>query len=182
MLPVVRRDQTRRTATTSCSGRLGDHSAHPSQEVEVHYRWHALYGRKVRQLYAERRSGREIAVVESEPGVAIVLAAWMLDPATCAEMSFGPPTIDLLSLADLHRLLKAFGLRRTCSDEHSPVEEVHHAIADAPDCLQPATPSIRDVAGSADVDGYDECRSPHHRSAFCPPSVGGRRSRSRGDR
>jgi hypothetical protein len=55
--------------------------------VAVHYRWHALHGRKVRQLYVERRSGREVAVVEAEPGVAIVLAAWMLDPAICATMS-----------------------------------------------------------------------------------------------
>jgi hypothetical protein len=34
--------------------------------MEVHYRWHALHGRKVRQLYAEQRSGREVVVVEAE--------------------------------------------------------------------------------------------------------------------
>jgi hypothetical protein len=115
---------------------IGGHSAHMRQEVEAHYRWHALYGRKVQQLYVEQRSGREIAVVEIEPGVAIVVAAWMLDPIACAAMSFGPPAVDLLGLADRHRLLMTFGPRRTCSDEHSPVEEVHHAIAVASDCLQ----------------------------------------------
>ena len=105
---------------------LRGHSAH-IQEVVVHCRWHALSGRKVRQLYAERRTGREVAIVEAEPGVAIVLSAWMLDPVACAVLSFGPPLVDLLSLADLHRLLKTLGLRRTCFDEPSPNSEVCHA-------------------------------------------------------
>lgn len=100
------------------------HSAHINQDAEVHYRWHALHGRKVRQLYAERRSGREVVVVEATPGVAIVLAAWMLDPAICATMFFGTPAIDIAGVADLDRLLKALGLRRTCSDDPPPTEEV----------------------------------------------------------
>src|ERR1700744_2208813 len=105
---------------SSARGLLRGHSAHINQEVEVHYRWHALHGRKVRQLYAERRSGREVAVVEAEPGVAIVLAAWMLDPAVCATMSFGPPAVDIAGLVDLDRLLKAFGLRRAYFGEPPP--------------------------------------------------------------
>src|SRR3954470_6920246 len=93
------------------------HSAHINQDVEVHYRWHALHGRKVRQLYAERRCGRDVAVVEAERGVAIVIAAWMLDPGICAAMSLGSPTVDITGLADLDRLLRALGLRRACSAE-----------------------------------------------------------------
>ena len=108
--------------------------------MEVHYRWHALYGRKVRQLYAEQRSGREVVVVEAEPGVAIVLAAWMLDPAVCSTMSLGAPTINIAGLADLDRLLKARGLRRRCSDEPLPTEEVHHATV-AIDCSDQTTAS-----------------------------------------
>ena len=92
------------------------HSAHINQDVEVHYRWHALHGRKVRQLYAERRSGRDVVIVEAEPGVAIVLAAWMLDPAICAAMSLGAPTVDIAGLTDLDRLL-----RPSDSDEHAPM-------------------------------------------------------------
>jgi hypothetical protein len=67
--------------------------------------------------------------------VAIVLAAWMLDPAICAATSLGPPGADIVGLSNLHRLLKTLGLRRTCSDEHSSIEEVHHAIAVASDCF-----------------------------------------------
>src|SRR6202012_2164682 len=98
---------------SSARGLLRGHSAHINQDVEVHYRWHALHGRKVRQLYAERRSGREVVVVEAAPGLAVVLAAWMLEPAVCATMSLGAPTVDVVGLADLDRLLQAFGLRRT---------------------------------------------------------------------
>src|ERR1700744_1177875 len=121
---------------SSARGLLRGHSAHINQEVEVHYRWHALHGRKVRQLYAERRSGREGVVVEAAPGVGICVAAGMLDPAICATMSLGAPRIDTAGLADLDRLLKALGLRRTCSDEPSSTKEVHHAVAVASDCLE----------------------------------------------
>jgi hypothetical protein len=80
---------------------LRGHSAHISREVEVHYRWHALHGRKVRQLYAERRSGREVVGAEAAPDVAIVLAACMLDAAICATMSLGTATVEVAGLADL---------------------------------------------------------------------------------
>ena len=85
--------------------------------MEVHYHWHALHGRKVRQVYTERRSDRDVAIVEAEPGVAIVIAAWMLDPTICAAMSLGSPTVDIIGLTDLNRLLRARGLRRACSAE-----------------------------------------------------------------
>ena len=145
---------------------LRGHSAHINHEVEVHYRWHALHGRKVRQLYAERRSGREVVVVEAAPGVAIVLAAWMLDPTICATMSLGTPTIDVAGLADLDRLLKALGLRRTCSDEPSSAEEVHHAVAS--DCFDQATPSAGDIAGPSRVERDDVLRPQRRRSASGP--------------
>src|SRR5215472_14197255 len=120
-------DRCRQRGCSFLTGPSRVHSAHINNDVAVHYRWHALHGRKVRQLYAERRSGREVAIVEAEPGVAIVLAAWMLDPAICATMSLGRPTVDIAALADLDRLLKALGLRRACSAEPAPSEEVHHA-------------------------------------------------------
>src|SRR6202034_1749239 len=144
MLPARRRGPNRRTDSCVFRAPSRVHSAHINKDVAVHYRWHALHSRKVRQLYAERRSGREVAIIESEPGVAIVLAAWMLDPAICATMSLGPPTIDVAGLADLDRLLKALGLRRPCSDELPSAEEIHHAVA--PGCFDQATPSAGDIA------------------------------------
>jgi CheY-like chemotaxis protein len=158
------------------------HSAHISQYVEIHYRWHAFYGRKVRRLYAERRSEREIVVVETEPGTAIVLAAWMLDAVVCAAMRFGHPAADIAALADLHRLLRALRLRRTCSGEPSTVEEVHHAIAVVPNNFQQGTPSAHDATASPGVEGDDKRRTRHRRSTSCPSSDGSRRRGPRGDR
>jgi hypothetical protein len=60
------------------------HSTHIGQEVEVHYRWHAHYGRRVRRQYVERRAGGDVVHAEVAPGVVIVVTAWMLDPAACA--------------------------------------------------------------------------------------------------
>jgi hypothetical protein len=86
-------------------------------EVEVHYRWHALYGRRVRRQYAERRAGGEVAHVEVAPGVVIVVAAWILDPAACAGMAIGAPRVTVSALADLHQLLIEHGFRRSSPDD-----------------------------------------------------------------
>ena len=42
----------------------------------------------------------------------IVVAAWMLDPAACAGMTFGAPRVSISALADLHHLLIERGFRR----------------------------------------------------------------------
>src|ERR1700742_4779304 len=167
---------------TSCPGLLRGHSAHINQEVKVHFRWHALHGRKVRQLYAERRSGREVVVVEAEPGVAIVIAAWMLDPTICATMSFGAPTPDVAGLAELDRLLRARGLRRPCSDELPPTQEIHHAIAAACNRFDQATPSAHDIAGPSGVERDDALRAQHRDPASGSSADGSFRRTARGDR
>jgi hypothetical protein len=74
--------------------------------------WHALYGRRVRLYYGEKRAGTDVVVVEGKPGVAIAVAAWMLDRATCAGLELGEPQVSVLALVELDRLLKAQGLRR----------------------------------------------------------------------
>jgi hypothetical protein len=114
---------------------------------EVYYRWHALHGRKVRQLYAERRSGRDVAIIEAQPGIAIVITAWMLDPAICAAMSLGSPMVDIIGLTDLDRLLRALGLRRACFAEPPSTEEVHHANTDASGRPRQAATSTRHSIG-----------------------------------
>lgn len=70
------------------------HSARVGAEVEVHYRWHALYGRRLRLHYSEVRDGTRLSFVEAGPGVVIVMPSWMLDPAACAATTFGAPQID----------------------------------------------------------------------------------------
>ncbi|MGB7975274.1 MAG: hypothetical protein WCF81_13195 [Roseiarcus sp.] len=70
------------------------HSARVRAEVEVHYRWHALYGRRLRLHYSEVRDGTRLSFVEAGPGVVIVMPSWMLDPAACAATTFGAPQVD----------------------------------------------------------------------------------------
>ena len=50
--------------------------------------------------YTERRAGGEVVHVEVAAGVVIVVAAWMLDPAACAGMTFGTPRVSVSALAE----------------------------------------------------------------------------------
>ena len=60
------------------------------------------------------------------PGVVIVVAGWMLDPAACAGMSLGAPCATLAALAELHQLLTEFGFRRSSRDDSTIVQEEQH--------------------------------------------------------
>src|SRR5688572_19894706 len=85
------RSQDPRRANSSSTGQSRGHSAHVAQEVEVFYKWHALYGRRVKRQYSEQRATGEVVHVEVSPGVVIVVPAWMLNAASCTGMDLGPP-------------------------------------------------------------------------------------------
>ena len=99
------------------------HSAHIGQEVEVHYRWHALYGRRVRCQRSEQRGAGPVVYLETAPGVVIVAAAWILDPAACAGMALGAPRVAVSALDELHHLLIERGFRRSSLDDPTIVQE-----------------------------------------------------------
>ena len=99
------------------------HSAHVGQEVEVHYRWHPLYGRRVRRQYSEQRAAGRFVHVEAAPGVVTVVAAWMLDPVACAGMEIGAPRVAVSALVDLHHLLIERGFRRSSRGDPNIVQE-----------------------------------------------------------
>ena len=62
--------------------------------------------------------------VEVTPGVVLVVAAWMLDAASCAGMELGAPRASMAALVDLHQLLAERGLRRSsCGVFHTDREE-----------------------------------------------------------
>jgi len=51
----------------------------------VQYRWHPLYGQRVRRIRGERRASGELVHVELTPGAAVaILPAWKLDAVYCA--------------------------------------------------------------------------------------------------
>src|ERR1700752_4521674 len=118
-----RRHRSRQTDNFCGQSQSCSHSAHIGQEVEVHYRWHALYGRRVRRQYVERRASGEVVHVEVVPGVVVVVAAWMLDPAACAGMELGAPRVAVTGLIELHQLLTEGGFRRSSVDDPIVQEE-----------------------------------------------------------
>jgi hypothetical protein len=125
---------SRRRSSCGARAQSHGHSAHIGQEVEISYRWHPLHGRRIRRHYAERRAGGEFVHVEAAPGVVIVVAAWMLDPAACAGMTSGAPRLSISALVDLHHLLIERGFRRNSSGDSTIVQEEHDetpAAADA---------------------------------------------------
>jgi hypothetical protein len=77
----------------------------------VHYRWHPLHGRQLRRHYGERRAEGDVVHVEVAPGIVIIVAAWMLDPAACVGMEVGLPRVAVSALADLHWSAPLGGVR-----------------------------------------------------------------------
>ncbi len=102
------------------------HSAHVGQEVEVFYRWHALYGRRLRRVYSERRATGELVHVEVGHGVVVAVAGWMLGAAVCSAFTMGPPRVSVRALAELHRVLVEHGHRRSLPGVHHTVGEASH--------------------------------------------------------
>jgi hypothetical protein len=90
-----------------------EHSAHIEEDVEVHDRWHPLYGRRVRRLYSERRRGSQCVHMEASPGAVTAVAAWMLDPIACVGMSIGSPRVTVSALIELYLLLLERDFRRS---------------------------------------------------------------------
>jgi hypothetical protein len=67
---MKRRRRSRQTGNSYGQWQSPGHSAHIGLEVEVHYRWHALYRRRLRRQYVERRAGGDVVHIEVAPGVA----------------------------------------------------------------------------------------------------------------
>jgi hypothetical protein len=130
--------------------------------------------------YIERRAGGDVVHVEVGPGVVIVVAAWMLDPAACAGMSLGAPRVTLAALAELDQLLTERGFRRSSRDDPTIVQEERHEELDragsAIRAPAPAQHPVRFDNASYDVPFGVTGR----RCAAGQPSVGGRQHRGRG--
>jgi hypothetical protein len=148
--------------------------------VRVHYRWHPLYGRRVRRYYSERRASGEVVHVEAAPGVVTVVAAWMLEPLACAGMEIGAPRVALAALVDLHHLLIAQGFRGCSLDDANVAKEDHDESAKtgAPDGPPPADHAAR-LHEASRHDLTPAQRSPR---AAGPTVDGGRGRRGGGER
>src|SRR5437660_4428675 len=180
MSSMKRRRRSRQTGNFCGRWKSPGHSAHIGQEVEVHYRWHALYGHRLRRQYVERRAGGDVVHVEVTPGVVIVVAAWMLDPAACAGMSLGAPRVKLAALAELHQLLVERGFRRSSRDDPAIVqEEQHEELARTASAIRGPAPAQHCIRfGKASRD--DLLRAPDRGCPAGQSAVGGRQHCGRG--
>jgi hypothetical protein len=108
------------------SGLSTVHSAHVGQELEVHYRWHPYFGCTVRVRRVEKRATGLFLKVQGPAGVVVSMAAWMLDPVTCAGMTVGAPQVDRAALVELDQLLIDKGRNRRSPIDAAIVQEECH--------------------------------------------------------
>src|SRR3954467_223885 len=69
--------------------------------VVVEYRWHPLYGKKLRLFRRTAHSGAAVVHVEVSGTVSRELPAWMVDGSICRGMELGPPTVSIAALNEL---------------------------------------------------------------------------------
>ena len=99
-------------------GLLPVHSAHVGQELEVHYRYHPYFGRKVLVHRMEQRATGQFLSVQGPAGIEVSIAGWMLEPVICAGMTIGAPRVDVAALVELERLLIGTGQPRTLPERY----------------------------------------------------------------
>ena len=78
------------------------------------------------------RAGGEVVHIEVTPGIVIVVAAWMLDPAACTGMALGAPCVSVSALVELHptdspRMSATPGDTSAASDDKQPNVDVKSA-------------------------------------------------------
>src|SRR5882672_11340165 len=110
------------------------HSAHVGQEMEVHYRWHPYFGCTVRIRRVEQRATGLFLKVQGPAGVGVSMAAWMLDPVTCAGMTMGAPDVDRAALIGCDRQLIDKGRNRRPPIDAAIVQEEFHEDRQRPGC------------------------------------------------
>jgi hypothetical protein len=108
------------------------HSAHVGQEIEVHYRWHPYFGCTVSIRRVEQRATGLFFKVQGPAGVVVSMAAWMLDPVTCAGMTIGTPQVDRAALIELDQLLIDKGRNRRSPIDAAIVQRNAMKIAKVP--------------------------------------------------
>ena len=75
--------------------------------VVVEYRWHPLYGKKLRLLRRTAHGGAAVVHVETSRTASRELPAWMVDGSVCRGMELGHPQVSIVALNDLYTVIAA---------------------------------------------------------------------------
>jgi hypothetical protein len=133
--------------------------------VVVEYRWHPLYGKKLRLLRRTAHNGTTVVHVETTRSVSRELPAWMVDGSVCGGMELGPPRVSIAALNDLRAVIVA----RLKAENQKP-EFVSSLVKESESCetseksIVPTIKAagIRDTSGRENPSGSDRR---HSRSA-----------------
>lgn len=143
--------------------------------VVVEYRWHPLYGKKLRLLRRTAHNGATVVHVETTRTVSRELPAWMVDGSVCRGMELGPPRVSIAALNDLRAVIAA-----RFKAENQKLEFVSSLVKESESCetaeksIVPAIKAagIRNTSGRENPSGSDRRR---RRSATGSARRGGRR-------
>jgi hypothetical protein len=71
----------------------------------VQYRWHPLYGSKLKLIKTGKTCGVGVLHCETPSGLILGIPRWMTDSGRCLAMEVGEPLIGVGGLAELRSLL-----------------------------------------------------------------------------
>lgn len=114
-------------------------------EVDIFYRWHPWYGRKVQVVRSISKQPETVLRVCDglKQYRALEIPLWMLDSAICTLMKFSEtPAVDAQALSALASLLD----RRTCRHEEDVLESQHLSFSIQGDTDATKTTRRRSVA------------------------------------
>ena len=71
----------------------------------MHYRWHPLFGSKLKLIKTAKITGVEELHCEAPDGIVLGIPRWMTEAERCLSMEIGNPVVGLPALAELRALL-----------------------------------------------------------------------------
>lgn len=71
----------------------------------MQYRWHPLYGSKLRLIKSGKTCSTGELHCETPSGIILGIPGWMTDTGHCLAMDIGEPVVDVAGLAELRGLL-----------------------------------------------------------------------------
>ncbi|MET3907796.1 hypothetical protein ABID59_002137 [Bradyrhizobium sp. S3.3.6] len=92
----------------------------------------------------EQRATGQFLRIRTALGTVITIPGWMVDPIACAEMTSGPPQVDLAALSELKRLVTALAISTNSPSDRVAWENADEAGARSCTDFRRATePDIR---------------------------------------